>query len=80
MRKSTVADSREDVVEKPPVNPPDEFTVSLNEFCIRLSKTDKRVEMIGGFHHSMTKEGTTSGKTVFYQQAYTKFTTAPIPR
>lgn len=33
-----------------------DFPLALNEFCARLSATDKRVELIGGFHlHCRTK-------------------------
>ncbi len=28
-----------------------DFPLSLDEFCQRLSATDKRVELIGAFHH-----------------------------
>lgn len=28
-----------------------DFPLSLDEFCTRLSSTDKRVELIGAFHH-----------------------------
>jgi hypothetical protein len=28
------------------------FDLTLQEFCTRLSQTDKRVELIGGFEHS----------------------------
>lgn len=29
---------------------PSEFPLTLDEFCSRLSSTDKRVELIGGFY------------------------------
>jgi hypothetical protein len=29
---------------------PTEEALTLDEFCTRLSKTDRRVELIGGFH------------------------------
>ena len=31
--------------------PADDFPLSLDEFCTRLSATDKRVELIGAFNH-----------------------------
>lgn len=34
--------------EAPQADPGPELT--LEEFCTRLSKTDRRVELIGGFH------------------------------
>lgn len=32
-------------------------TITLDEFCTRLSTTDKRVEMIGAFNHVEKKAG-----------------------
>lgn len=36
---------------------PESFEVSLDNFCSELSQSDKRVELIGGFHHTETKAG-----------------------
>lgn len=29
-----------------------DFQLTLDEFCARLSQSDRRVEAIGGFHHN----------------------------
>lgn len=37
--------------------PADDFPLTLDEFCARLSTTDKRVSLIGGFHvHCRVKQ------------------------
>ena len=36
---------------------PSDFPLSLSEFCQRLSGTDKRVELIGAFHHAEKSAG-----------------------
>lgn len=51
--------------------------LSLNEFCIRLSATDKRVELIGGFEHSERVAGRMTDTAVNYAERYTKFLNQP---
>ncbi len=36
---------------------PAEIPETLDEFCVRLSLKDKRVHMIGAFHHSERRAG-----------------------
>ena len=35
----------------------DAFPLTLEEFCTRLSSTDRRVELIGGFEHAESIAG-----------------------
>lgn len=51
--------------------------LSLNEFCIRLSTKDKRVEMIGGFEHSERVAGRLSDTAENYAARYAKFLNQP---
>jgi alpha-beta hydrolase superfamily lysophospholipase len=50
--------------------------VSLNRFCTDLSTTDKRVELIGGFHHSEKVAGRLRDTAEAYSQRYAAFATA----
>lgn len=52
--------------------------VTLNEFCTRLSMTDRRVELIGGFHFTETKAGRNKDAESNYQARYTAFLTKPV--
>lgn len=49
--------------------------LTLNEFCIRLSVEDKRVELIGGFEHTERVAGRLSDTYENYSERYKKFTT-----
>lgn len=51
--------------------------LSLNEFCIRLSTTDKRVELIGGFEHSERVVGRMSDTAEAYAERYAAFINQP---
>lgn len=51
--------------------------LSLNEFCIRLSTKDKRVELIGGFEHSERVAGRLSDTAEAYAERYGKFLNQP---
>ena len=53
------------------------YEITLDEFCARLSVTDKRVEMIGGFHSDMTRVKKTKGMEADYRAEYQKFITRP---
>jgi hypothetical protein len=52
--------------------------ITLDEFCKKLSLTDKRVELIGGFYHRMRFEKRVA-KASFdqFQDHYNKFCNAP---
>lgn len=51
--------------------------VTLVEFCTRLSKTDKRVEMIAGFESTERRAGRIKGDEAGYAARYVAFTTQP---
>jgi hypothetical protein len=52
--------------------------VTLDEFCTRLSMTDRRVELIGGFHFVETQAGRNKDAESNYQARYTAFLTKPV--
>lgn len=45
---TAVADASKAAAESAPAT---DFPLSLDEFCMRLSSTDKRTELIGAFNH-----------------------------
>jgi len=49
------------------------FDLSLDEFCRRLSATDDRVEMIGGFHVHMRSRNKVSGSEQMFMGEFEKF-------
>lgn len=51
--------------------------LSLNEFCIRLSAKDKRVELIGGFEYVERVAGRLSDTAEQYEQRFTEFLNQP---
>lgn len=50
--------------------------VSLKRFCMDLSLTDKRVEMIGGFHHTEKFAGRLLDTVENFTARYTAFADA----
>jgi hypothetical protein len=56
---------------------PSEFQVTLTEFCTRQSKGDKRVELIGAFHHVETSAGRMKDKESAYAARYAAFASQP---
>lgn len=63
----------ETAVAAPPVE-----QVTLNEFCIRLSNSDKRVELIGGFHHQETAKGTIKDAESEFYSRFLAFANKPV--
>ena len=55
----------------------DEFPLSLDEFCSRLSSTDKRVETIGAFHHTEKAAGRNKDIESAYIARYSDFINQP---
>lgn len=53
------------------------FELSLDEFCTRLSLTDKRTEMIGAFHHSEKNKGVSKDSESNFNQRFAKFCKLP---
>jgi hypothetical protein len=55
----------------------EKFDLTLEEFCTRLSRTDKRVELIGGFHHSEKLAGNVKDSEAAFLGRFQKFATQP---
>ena len=55
----------------------DNYPLSLDEFCARLSKTDRRVELIGGFHLAMRERGMLRDTDSAYRRAFAEFLRRP---
>jgi hypothetical protein len=65
-------------VSATPVQPDeDHFPLTLNEFCTQLSGTDKRVSLIGGFHHTETVAGTIKDTIAAFTARYETFINQP---
>lgn len=62
---------------KAPANPaiPD---ITLEEFCVRVSKSDRRVELIGAFHFVEKKAGHFKDAESNYQARFQAFATKPV--
>ena len=56
---------------------PGEFTLTLQEFCMRISITDKRVELIGGFEHSERSAGNANDTETAYRSRFISFANRP---
>ncbi len=54
-----------------------EFELTLQEFCTRLSVTDKRVELIGGFEHSERTSGRAKDTETAYRARFVAFINRP---
>lgn len=52
--------------------------VTLDEFCMRLSKSDKRVELIGAFHFVENKAGRLKDAEHKYQARFEAFVNKPV--
>jgi len=52
--------------------------LSLDEFCARLSKSDKRVELIGGFHADAKKRGQHKDFDVGFLRAFESYASRPV--
>lgn len=61
----------------PVASAPDEFPMALEEFCSQLSQTDKRVELIGGFHYTEKVAGRLKDTRMAYQARYVVFLSQP---
>lgn len=56
---------------------PASFELTLDEFCTRLSSTDKRVEMIAGFHYVEKQAGRVKATEEAFAKRYADFQTIP---
>lgn len=52
--------------------------IQLEEFCARLSKTDKRVELIGGFHYTEVAAGRLKDAESEFHSRFAAFATKPV--
>ena len=55
-----------------------EPTVTLNEFCARLSETVVRPELIGGFAATERAAGNLRGTEAAFRASYEKFVNKPV--
>lgn len=53
------------------------FPLTLSEFCVRISSTDKRVELIGAFEHVERIAGRNSDLETNYASRYLAFANQP---
>ena len=53
------------------------ITLTLNEYCIRLSRTDKRVELIAAFESAERRAGKLIDTADGYAGRYTTFINQP---
>lgn len=55
----------------------DSFALTLDEFCQQLSKTDRRVALIGGFHSTEKRAGRIKDTAAAYQARFADFIKKP---
>lgn len=58
-------------------SPAADYELTLDEFCIRLSARDKRVEMIGGFNHAEKQAGRIKDREAAFSERYAAFQNQP---
>ena len=77
--KSAGAPKIEDVIAPEPTVDltPAENGIMLDEFCTRLSQSDGRVELIGGFHHTETVSGAFRDTEANYASRFLAFADRP---
>ena len=56
----------------------DAFNLPLEEFCTRLSKNDRRVEMIGAFYAHEKLAGRLHGSESNFAMQYQAFVNKPV--
>jgi hypothetical protein len=72
------AGTGESVTAVAPTQPNDgDFPLTLTEFCTQLSSKDKRVALIGGFHHTETAAGTIKDTVAAFTTRYEAFINQP---
>ena len=52
--------------------------LSLDEFCMRLSKTDGRVELIGGFYADAKKRGQMKDIDTGFLREFDAYSSRPV--
>lgn len=56
---------------------PGDFPLTLDEFCTRLSQSDRRVELIGGFHAHERAAGHTKDVETAFAARFVSFVNQP---
>ena len=56
---------------------PADFPLTLDEFCARLSSTDRRVELIAAFHHNERAAGQMKDTSAAFQNRFVAFQSKP---
>jgi hypothetical protein len=56
---------------------PVEFDITIDEFCLRRSHSDKRVELLGAFHHMERNYGHIKDTETAYLARYADFANQP---
>jgi hypothetical protein len=67
----------EPTVPVPQQPAPAEFPITIEEFCIRLSKGAAQPELIGAFHNVEVRAGRLRDKQSAYAARWTAFPTQP---
>lgn len=57
---------------------PEVISLTLHEFCARLSKTVKRPELLGAFEHAERVAGRLSGTADAFQARFSDFINKPV--
>ena len=57
---------------------PSDTAVSLDEYCMQLSKSDRRVELIGAFHKSEMRQRRGKDTEANYSARYQTFINKPV--
>lgn len=52
--------------------------ITLVEYCQRKSRSDKRVELLGGFHHSETAAGHAKDSEAAFEARFEAFIHKPV--
>lgn len=71
------AKSDNDIVVTDAATVETEGDISLDEFCLRLSNSDKRVELIAAFNHVEGKDNRIKDTETAYRSRFDAFINAP---
>jgi hypothetical protein len=52
--------------------------ISLDEFCLSISRTDRRVELLAGFHLDERAHGRLRGAASVYRQRLAEYAARPV--
>lgn len=77
MSKTSIQPTVEAASAAPAVSSPD-VSLSLTEFCTRLSETVRRPELIGAFEHIQKAAGGSRATEAEFRSRFTAFINKPI--